>query len=268
LARVPLPFGSYRVVRALSQGPGAEVFEVHDGTTTAIGKRLVSRLRSEMGARTQLATEIRVLELLGGIGAPKLLASGTDGEGPWLVMEALPHVSLAASRFGAELCVSIATGALASLALIHEASDEEGPLEIVHGDVSPDNLLLSPPDARFIDFGLATFRDAPVLPAGAFRGTPRFVAPEVARGDIASQASDLFSVGLTLLFAASGEPPRTADTFPALLMEAGETSVLPYAERVSAPLPSVLQDVLIALVAEDPSHRPRSAREALAYGSW
>ncbi len=241
-----------------------------DGTTAAIGKRLVSRLRSDMGARTQLATEVRVLELLGGLGAPKLVASGSDGEGPWLVMEALSLASVGSSRPSADLCVSVATSALESLALIHEASDEEGPLLIVHGDVSPDNLLVvvAPPEARFVDFGLATFRDAPVLPADAFRGTPRFVAPEVARGEIATQASDLFSLGLTLLFAASGEPPRAADTFPALLMEAGETSVQPYAERVSAPLPALLQDVLMALVADDPNHRPRSAREALAHGAW
>lgn len=172
----------------------------------------------------------------------------------------------------------IARPALHALARVHGAADAAGPLSVVHGDLSPDNLLVgdSPPDARLIDFGLARFRDtrtgaasfAPEDAGGALRGTPRYVAPEVARGAPATVGSDLFALGLTLLHAASGEPPRSSASLPALVLEAGDESVLPYAERASGALPSRLREVLLAMVAFEPELRPASAREALAGGSW
>jgi serine/threonine protein kinase len=74
-------------------------------------------------------------------------------------------------------------------------------------------------------------------------------------------ASDLFSLGLSLLYAASGETPRPGEQLASLLVQAGEVSVLDYATRASHGLDARLRDALLGLVAFDPKGRPRSARE-------
>jgi len=270
-AIVPLAIGDYRVFRRLAQGASTETMIVHNAAVTVSGvaKRLLPRLRRDATARDQLVTEARILAALAGRGAPRLLDAGEDDEGPWLVMEELalptlgaliadPHVDHVA------LVPRLARGCLEALAAIHEASDAHGPLGIVHGDVSPENVLARHgDDARFIDFGLASDRDsAASIANGNLRGTVRYVAPEVARGEPATVASDLFALGLTLLHVASLETPRPGESLAALVVQAGERPVLDYARRASAGLDAPLRDALVALVAFDARDRPRSAREA------
>src|SRR5207244_9013292 len=105
---------------------------------------------------------------------------------------------------------------LIALATLHEAEDDEGPLDIVHADPSPANIAASHDGSTVIllDLGLATFRNAPRRD-GAFRGTPLYVAPEIARGDSPTVQSYLFSLAATLLHVATAEPPRAAKSLPA-----------------------------------------------------
>ena len=238
------------------------------GTVLGVGKRLVPRLRDDPAARAQLETEARVLDALSGRGSPRLLAAGEDEQGPWLVMEYLAMPALATrsgSRADRAAFVARAAGcAFRALVAVHEAADARGPLSVVHCDISPQNLLVDDEatSARFVDFGLAHFRDAPPTPAVSIRGTARYLAPEVARGEHATARSDSFSLGLTLLYAASGEPPRPGDHLGRLIVQAGEEPVTAYAERAARDLPPFLRSALLATVAFEPEGRPASAREA------
>jgi serine/threonine protein kinase len=176
------------------------------------------------------------------------------------------------------LVARLARAALGALAVIHEAGDADGPLGLVHADVSPSNLLGSalPPadggpaaaEAVLVDFGLSRRRGSPAWAPGPFRGTPRYVAPEVARGEEPTVRSDLFSLGLTLTHVASGLTPRDAPWLHAVLLLAGDEPVTGFVERATESLPSSLRETLLAMVAFDPAERPVSAREAAAMGSW
>lgn len=200
-------------------------------------KRLSARTGREPWMRERLVAEGQLLARLQGRGTPRLVASGDDAHGPWLVLERVEGEPLAA-RIGAAgrpadpAWVALAArAAFDALALVHAQG-------VVHGDLSPDNVMLSA-DARratLLDFGLAVWPGAPAMPPGPFRGTLLYAAPEVARGEAPDARSDAFALAASLLHAASGEPPRAEGTQAAMLLAAGEQTIEPWARRAASAL--------------------------------
>ena len=90
---------------------------------------------------------------------------------------------------------------------------------IVHRDVKPSNVLLETSGRVVLtDFGIATYDGATTLTqTGTFMGSPAYVAPEVATGERATPASDLWSLGATLYAAVEGRPPYDHETSMATL---------------------------------------------------
>jgi eukaryotic-like serine/threonine-protein kinase len=252
------------VVRVTRTGAFTKTSVVESRSTgaRAIEKRLVTRLLGDAEARGWLLEEAKILGLLAGRGAPRLLAEGEDREGPWLLMEHGEMPSLAERMRSwspddgdrAAFVDRAVPVVFAALAEVHAAEDASGPLGVVHGDLSPDNLLVSDDAARalVIDFGLARYRDSAALVPGAFRGTARYVAPEVARGDAASPTSDRFALAMTLLHAASGEAPRDGGSLASMIVMAGTEPALSYAERASRGLSKASAAFLLRCVAEAP----------------
>ena len=129
-----------------------------------------------------------------------------DGQ-PCLIMQLLPSTPLSAvlrddgplplgqvARIGAEIA--------AALTAAHT-------LGIVHRDVKPGNILITPDGkAHISDFGIShAMGDATLTRTGMIHGTPAYLAPEVARGEDASFPADVFSLGSTLYAALEGSPP-------------------------------------------------------------
>lgn len=132
---------------------------------------------------------------------------------------------------------------------------------VVHRDIKPANVLFDEAGrAHLADFGIATLRDATsgLTATGSVIGTPEFMAPEQARGERATPATDVFSLGATLLYAATGRPPYGA-TDPRVVVHRAARGRL-------APMPSTLDRSLrrrlTPLLRRDPRKRP-SAAEAV-----
>jgi serine/threonine protein kinase len=263
--------GDRRVLGTLGVGAVTTTLAVRrDGEPVRAGKRLLARFRADDEARARFFREGEILRRLDGRGAPRLLETGEDALGPYLVMESLALPSLSAQRFAtrsdrANWVTRASRAAMRALAAVHDADDDAGPLGVVHADLSPDNVLVADDagSAAMVDFGLARWRDDAGPPPGAFRGTLAFVAPEVARGELADARSDLFALAASLLAAASGEPPRHGSDFAPLLAAAAEVAIDDYAARASRDLSPAVARVLVACVRFDPADRPASAREAL-----
>ncbi|QFU92325.1 serine/threonine-protein kinase [Amycolatopsis sp. YIM 10] len=134
---------------------------------------------------------------------------------------------------------SIGLQVLAALQAAHEAG-------IVHRDVKPGNIMVAPNGrVKLTDFGIAQAVDDPRLTtSGMIVGSPAFMAPERVSGQEAGPASDLWSLGVTLFFAAEGvlafERTSTAATLHAIMNE------VPYLTRTQGPLASVVMGFLVA----------------------
>jgi hypothetical protein len=137
---------------------------------------------------------------------------------------------------------------------------------VLHRDVKPGNVLVDPGGRpHLIDFGIARGRsDATLTMHGFILGTPDFLAPEVARGEPATAASDTYQLAATMSFALTGTPPRGShpDARSGLRAAAdgGRPSHLP---KSSAHL-NLLRDCL----ADSPSSRPALPAVRVALERW
>lgn len=259
-----------QITVTLADGSAARVFE----------KRLSTRERTEPEAAARLRVEADLLAVLGGRFTPRLVDSGEDARGPWLRTEALPFPTLArrleareanadggaATLDGAWIERAVRT-AFAALAELHGASDAGGPLQIVHGDPSPANVAIDDAGTRavILDLDLASWRGAPARD-GAFRGTVGYCAPEIARGEPPTFASDLFALAATFVHAALGAPPRDGPSLAAVLGYAAERPVLDALPVRAADLAArgPAHAAIVRCLAHVPTERPASAGEVCA----
>ncbi|MBS2552179.1 serine/threonine protein kinase [Catenulispora sp. NL8] len=173
---------------------------------------------------------------------------------PWIVMDLIPSHDLlqTVERHGPlpqEQVAKIGLGVLDALTASHAAG-------ILHRDVKPANVLLTT-DGRVLltDFGIAVQEsDLNMTASGVLVGSPEFVAPERARGEASNGASDLFSLGATLYFAAEGRSPFSRETAVGVL-----TAVLFEETAPIARIPA-LAPLINGLLTKDPAARWDAAR--------
>jgi hypothetical protein len=181
---------------------------------------------------------------------------------PWIVMDFVAARSLqeAVATAGPLARPRVATVGLAVL----DALVAGQRLGVVHRDVKPSNILLAD-DGRVLltDFGIAAHASDPTLvhvreSGSPPSGTPAYMAPERLRGGPATLAADLFSLGATLLFAATGQAPFHRDTVLASMRAVLDD------EPVVGPDVGALWPVVGGLLAKDPARRlPADGARAL-----
>ncbi len=162
------------------------------------------------GASSNLLRAEREAKLAASLNHPNVVAVFdlvVENDEHWLVMEHVPSRNLHAlvrekSKISPDEAATLLGQAADGLAAAHAAG-------IVHRDVKPSNILVtSEGRVKLTDFGIArASQDATLTQTGMVTGSPAYMAPEVASGESASPASDVWSLGATLYHALAGKPP-------------------------------------------------------------
>jgi hypothetical protein len=253
---------AYAILEVLSPGPAAVVALARGPGGVLCIRKTAAIARGIPAIRRETAV-LRALAGAGVEGVPRVLAAWEDGVA--LERLAIPTLRQSSALFQSDRArrEAIARGAFAVLAAVHGARDAGGaPLDVVHGDPSPDNLYAGDARVALADFGLATWRGtADDDGDGAFRGTLLYAAPEVARGERADARADDFALAASLLHVATGIALREVNLSPpAMLVEAGSRpldALHPWRALAPALFDPALATALLACLAFDPRDRPR-----------
>lgn len=134
---------------------------------------------------------------------------------------------------------------------------------LVHRDIKPANILLDKGIDRLVitDFGLArAVDDASVTRTGVIAGTPQYMSPEQARGELVEHRSDLFSLGSLMYALCTGRPPFRAETTFGILRRITDNEPRSIRE-INPEVPEWLCAIIEKLHAKEPSKRFQSAEE-------
>ncbi|MFG3440417.1 protein kinase [Nonomuraea sp. NPDC047897] len=247
--------GRYRLLRTIGQGGMGTVWQAHDevlGRDVAVKEvhpppDLTGAERDVFSVRT-----FREARAAGRVAHPGVAAvyDVLEERGhPWIVMQFVRSRTLGQLvRDDGPLPPSQAAAVGLQLLEALHAAHAAG---VLHRDVKPDNVLLTD-DGRAVltDFGIATTEDeAPVTRTGILLGTPAFISPERAAGGQATQASDLWSLGVTLYVAVEGHSPFQRPHALATLGAVMHDEPAPLSRA------GALGPVLLGLLRKDPAER-------------
>ncbi|GGQ16248.1 serine/threonine protein kinase [Streptomyces pseudogriseolus] len=248
----PKSVGGYRLLDRLGAGGMGAVYRGRSRSGREVAVKVVHAQYAENPVfRTRFRQEIAAVRKVSGVFTAPVVDADPDAERPWMATQYVPGPSLAA-RIRDEGPLNrtelrrLALGLVEALRDIHRAG-------VVHRDLKPANVLMADDGPRVIDFGIsrAAENHNTLTETGQMIGTPPFMSPEqLTDARSVGPASDVFSLGALIVFAATGRGPFDADS-PYLTA---------YQVVHDAPalddVPDALRPVLARCLAKDPKERP------------
>jgi Protein kinase domain len=246
----PQRVGRYQLLGRLGAGGMGQVFlgQSPGGRLVAV-KLIRAELAADREFRARFAREVAAARHVSGMFTAAVVDADPDAPQPWLVTAYVPGPSLAEAVDGQgplplTSVLTLAAGLAEGLGAIHAQG-------MVHRDLKPSNVLLASDGPRIIDFGISRAVDATALTRADFVvGSPGFMSPEQALGKDVGPASDIFSLGAVLAFAAAGEGPFGGGTATALLYR------VVHDRPSTGQLPGRIRALVDRCLAKDPRSRP------------
>jgi tRNA A-37 threonylcarbamoyl transferase component Bud32 len=231
-------------------------------------KRIKPTVAQDRAALAMFLDEARLAATLHHSNIAEVIDVGESNDNYFFAMDYVYGRDLRSVRAAANaplplgVALAMTTGIASALAYAHAKTGSNGPLRIVHRDVSPSNVLVSFDGAvKLVDFGIAraTSRTAKTL-TGVLRGKVPYMSPEQCRGKVLDRRSDLFSLGTVLYELTTGARPFIGRTEYDMLEAIVQANPKLPSEHVRT-YPRALEHVVLKMLSRDPATRYQTAEE-------
>ncbi|MDL4772600.1 serine/threonine-protein kinase [Actinomadura xylanilytica] len=252
-AEDPPSIGAYRLLGRLGEGGmGAVYLGLSDSGQKVAVKVIRRELAGTASFRARFGSEVDHAQRVASFCTARVLEHGELNGRPYLVTEHIDGPSLADyveanGALSAGPLRSLAVGVATALTAIHA-------VRLVHRDLKPGNVLLSPTGPRVIDFGIARALDSDErhTQTGGFVGSPGWVAPEQLFDGQVSTAVDVFAWGTLIAYAATGRHPYGTGNLATLAARAQQ------GQHDLTGVPAELLPLVRAALAPTSAGRPRA----------
>ena len=245
----PRRAGEFRLRARLGAGGMGQVYLGYSPGGRAVAVKICHpEFAADPAFVRRFALEVDAARAVNGLYTAQVIDAGPDDIPPWLATSYVPGPSLYdAVRADGPLPPLAVWRLAAGLAEALQAVHARG---LVHRDLKPTNVLLAADGPRVIDFGIARALDgASLTTTGTAFGTASYMSPEQAGGEVIGPASDVFSLGSVLCFAATGGVPF-GDGDPAAVLYR-----VIYSPPELGAVPAGLRDLAAACLAKNPAER-------------
>ena len=269
--------GKHELIRQIAVGGMAELYLARSQglegfEKLVVLKRILPQLAGNASFVSMFLNEARLAATLHHPNIAQVFDIDQDGSDYFFAMEYihgedLGHLVASAADSGIPIALDAAltlvAGLCAGLHYAHEKVGPDGkPLNVVHRDVSPSNVLVSYDGAvKLVDFGIARAGSNPTTARGGLKGKIAYMSPEQCRGKVAlDRRSDVFSIGTMLYELTTGRLPFTDETEYGILNQIVNRDAEPPSRIVEGFSPA-LEAIVMRALARNPDQRYATALE-------
>ncbi len=269
-------FGPYALIDRVAIGGMAEVFKAKragvEGFEKIVAlKRILPHLSDNKEFLDMFVDEAKMVAGLAHPNIAQIFDLGRIEKSYYIAMEYVHGRDLRTImkrarekglRMPLDLSLRVVSQVCAALEYAHRKKDERGrPMEIVHRDVSPQNILISfEGDVKLVDFGIAkAATKASNTDRGALRGKLLYMSPEQAWGRPIDRRSDVFSLAIVLYEMVTETKPFIGAGTELTILELVRQCVITPAREINPRVPEALDRVIMKALARDPEERYQDA---------
>lgn len=273
----PRRFGRFTLLAPLAAGGMGQIYLARARFAGGLErlcviKKVLPELARDPGFAARFRAEAATLVALQHGSIAQVYDAGEEDGEWWIAMEfvdgkdlrrLMRRVHADGRKVPLPIAIHVAIRILEALAYAHRRRDASGrELEIVHRDVSPQNVLLSyEGEVKVIDFGLArSAGDHADAQSGVVMGKFHYMAPEQARNLPLDRRADLYAVGVILYELVTGWNPFE-EAPPGEVLEWAASPRIPPVKRLAPEIPDALAAAIGRALAVDPERRPATAEE-------
>ncbi|MBI4412701.1 MAG: serine/threonine protein kinase [Deltaproteobacteria bacterium] len=266
----PKPFGKYFLIDKLAVGGMAEIYKAKtfgvDGFEKQLAiKKILPHYSADKEFIAMLTDEAKLAVRLSHTNIVQIYDLGKVGDDYYISMEFIDGINLRelmnrgkelGEKIPVEICLYIGSEICKGLDYAHSKRDENGqPLNIVHRDISPQNILISfEGETKIVDFGIAKAAlNISHTTAGILKGKVTYMSSEQALGKPVDARTDIFSAGIILHEMLTGERLFTGETQIEVLKIIQTTHIT--GQSLSKKIPAEIRSILAKALAFSPNDR-------------